>query len=407
MTGQVAPEAVPYLDITSPDFAMNSEAVRDARSKSWYARTNYGIGVLRYEEVTELLKHASLNQGSAKWPDHHGVHSGVFYDWWAKNLLVLEGDEHDRIRRLLNPAFSPGVARRLEPEFAEIAAELIDDMKAKQARGEQVEFVADFSEPFATRALCAMMGLPHEHWPFIASRANTVGYALSVTIKEDIDRVDVAVQELYDFVERLIEERREEPGDDMVSTLLQVSSQDGDTLSGEELRNALVLMLFGGMDTTRNQLGLILQTFMRNPEQWEVLAERPKELTRPALEEALRVNPTTRWVTREANEDFEFNGLEIAKGTTVHLFTMSSGTDPEAYPDPEIDIQIPSRKQHHTFGGGIHKCLGHYIARADMSVALPMLAQAFTDVNCPGGDEWLPDSGNHGPIKLPIDFTVR
>lgn len=399
-------DEVPYLDIASPEFAMNSEAVRDARERSWYARTNYGIGVLRYAEVTEMLKHPSLDQGSAKWPDHHGVHSGVFYEWWAKNLLVLEGREHDRIRKLLNPAFSPGVARKLEPEFTAIADELIAGMKEKQVRGEQVEFVADFSEPFSTRALCAMMGLPHEHWPFIASRANTVGYALSITIKEDIDRVDRAVRELYDFVEQLIEERRENPGDDVVSKLLAVSSQDGDTLSGEELRNALVLMLFGGMDTTRNQLGLIMQTFMRNPEQWEILARNP-DLTRPALEEALRVNPTTRWVTREANEDFEFHGLRIAKGTTVHLFTMSSGTDPEAYPDPGIDIQVPSRKQHHTFGGGIHKCLGHYIARADMSVALPLLAQNFTDISCPGGDEWLPDSGNHGPVRLPIDFTVR
>ena len=406
MTGPTAQDTVPYLNIAAPDFAMNSEAVRDARARSWYARTNYGYGVLRYQEVTELLKHPSLNQGSAKWPDHHGVHSGAFHEWWSKNLLVLEGDEHHRIRRLLNPAFSPTVARRLEPEFAEIARELIEQMVEKHGRGDQVEFVGDFAEPFATRALCAMMGLSHEHWPFIASRANTVGHALSVSIKEDIDRVDQAVRELYDFVEELIEERREAPGEDVVSRLVQFS-QAGDKLSDAELRNALVLMLFGGMDTTRNQLGLILQTFMRHPEQWELLAREPERYTKPALEEGLRVNPTTRWVTREANEDFEFKGLRIERGTTVHLFTMSSGTDPEAFPDPDIDITSDGRKQHHTFGGGIHHCLGHYIARADMSVALPLLAQRLTAISCPGGDEWLPDSGNHGPIRLPIDFTVR
>ncbi|GAA1607137.1 cytochrome P450 [Leucobacter chromiireducens] len=406
MPGTLVETDLPYLDIAAPEFAMNSEAVRDARSRSWVARTNYGFGVLRYREVTELLKHPSLNQGSAQWPDHHGVHSGVFYEWWAKNLLVLEGDEHHRIRRLLNPAFSPTVARRLEPEFAEIARELIDEMIAAQQRGDRVDFVAAFAEPFATRALCAMLGLPHEHWPFIADRANTVGYALSVSIKEDIERVDVAVQELYDFVEQLIAERRAEPGQDVVSRLVQFS-EDGDKLSDAELRNALVLMLFGGMDTTRNQIGLILQTFMRNPEQWEKLAARPAELAKPALEEGLRVNPTTRWVTREANEDFEYEGLSIAKGTTVHLFTMSSGTDPAAFPDPEIDIEAEGRKPHQTFGGGVHHCLGHYIARADMGIAIPMLAERLTDISCPGGDEWLPDSGNHGPIRLPITFTVR
>lgn len=399
-------DEIPYLDISAPGFAMSSEQVRDARERSWYARTNYGVAVLRYQQVTELLKHPSLNQGSAMWPEHNGVHSGVFYDWWAKNLLVLEGEEHHRIRRLLNPAFSPRAAEALKPQFAQIAAELIDGMKAKQARGEQVEYVADFSEPFATRALCAMMGLSHEHWPFIADRANTVGYALSITIKDDIERIDRAVQELYDFVDELIEERKANPGEDVVSRLIGFTA-DGDKLSDAELRNALVLMLFGGMDTTRNQLGLIMQTYIRNPAQWELLAANPAELTKPALEEALRVNPTTRWVTREANEDFEFNGLRIEQGTTVHLFTMSSGTDPEAYPNPDIDITATDRKPHHTFGGGVHHCLGHYIARADMSVALPMLAQSLTEVSCPGGDEWLPDSGNHGPVRLPIAFAVR
>lgn len=404
MTVETAEAA--YLDIARPDFAMSSEAVRDARQRNWYANTNYGVAVLRYQEVTELLKHKGLNQGSAKWPDHHGVHSGVFYDWWAKNLLVLEGDEHHRIRRLLNPAFSPRAAEQLKPAFAEIANELIAEMKVKHRAGGKIEFVADFSEPFATRALCAMMGLPHEHWPFIADRANTVGYALSITIKEDIARVDRAVQELYDFVEEIIREREENPGEDLVSRLIAFTAH-GDKLTGEELRNALVLMLFGGMDTTRNQLGLVMQTFIRNPEQWELLAENPQDLTKPGLEEALRVNPTTRWVTREANEDFEFKGLQIVKGTTVHLFTMASGTDPQAYPNPEINILEPAEKPHHTFGGGVHHCLGHYIARADMSVALPLLAQNFSNISCPGGDEWLPDSGNHGPVRLPLDFELR
>ena len=392
---------LPYLDISAPGFAMASEEVRDARERSWIARTNYGYAVLRYDEVAALLKNQSLSQGSARWPDHHGVHSGAFHEWWRKNLLVLESDEHHRIRRLLNPAFSPSMARKLEPEFAEIATELLDSFAGKG----ECDFVRDFAEPFATRALCAMMGLDHKHWPFIASRANTVGYALSVSIKEKIDEVDEAVRELYEFVADLIEDRRADPGQDVVSRLVHFS-ESGDKLDAEELRNALVLMLFGGMDTTRNQLGLAIQTFIRNPEQWEILAQRP-DLAKPALEEVLRVNPTTRWVTREVIEDFELGGIEFTAGTTVHLFTHTSGSDERAFPDPEVDITLEDRKPHFTFGGGIHHCLGHYIARADMSQALPILAARITNLNCPGGDTWLPDSGNTGPISLPLTFEAR
>lgn len=395
------PTELPYFDISDPSFSMSSEAVRDAREQSWIARTNYGYAVLRYKEVEELLKSPKLAQGSAKWPDHHGVHSGIFYEWWSKNLLVLEGDEHHRIRRLLNPAFSPTAARRLMPEFVALAEELVDGFIDKG----EAEFVADFSEPFATRALCIMLGLDHKHWQFIAEHANTIGYALSITIKEDIDRVDASVKELYDFVEELIQERTANPGQDVVSRLVQFS-ESGDKLSGEELRNAIVLMLFGGMDTTRNQLGLALQTFIRNPEEWEKLAADP-ELAGPALEEALRVNPTTRWVTREVVEAFEFEGVEFEPGTTVHLFTYTSGNDPVAYPDGEVDITATDRKPHFTFGGGVHHCLGHYIARADMSAALPVLAKRLTNIQCPGGDEWLPDSGNTGPVKYPITFDKR
>lgn len=401
MTAPIDTNDLPYLDISAPDFAMASERVRDARDQSWIAKTNYGYAVLRYEEVSALLKNQKLSQGSARWPDHHGVHSGAFHEWWRKNLLVLESDEHHRIRRLLNPAFSPSMARKLEPEFVAIAEELVESF----ADSGECDFVRDFAEPFATRALCAMMGLDHKHWPFIASRANTVGYALAVTIKDDIDRIDEAVRELYEFVEELIEERRAQPGQDVVSRLVHFS-ESGDKLDAEELRNALVLMLFGGMDTTRNQLGLAIQTFIRNPEQWEILAQSP-ELAKQALEEVLRVNPTTRWVTREVVEDFEHQGIEFTAGTTVHLFTHSSGNDERAYPDPDVDITVEDRKPHFTFGGGVHHCLGHYIARADMSQALPILAQRLTNLSCPGGDTWLPDSGNTGPIGLPLKFEPR
>lgn len=400
---QVSEEApeMPYFNIADPSFAMQSEEVRRARDESWIARTNYGYAVLRHAEVGSLLRSKSLSQGSAQWPEHHGVHSGSFYAWWSKNLLVLEGTEHTRIRRLLNPAFSPARARKLKASFQVLADELVNEIADKGS----VEFVNDFAAPFATRALCIMLGLPEEHWEFIADRADTIGLALSVNIKKEIDKIDTAVDELYEFVETLIQERRENPVDDVISTLVTQSS-DSDSLSPEELRNAIVLMLFGGMDTTRNQLGLAIQTFIHNPEQWELLGQNPN-LVNSALEEVLRVNPTTRWVTREAVEDFEFQGVQFKAGTTVHLFTASSGTDVQAFPDPEIDIEEKDRKAHFTFGGGKHQCIGQHIAKADMSVALATLATAITDLQLDGADEWLPDSGNTGPVKLPIRFQKR
>lgn len=391
---------VPHFDISSPDFAMQSEEVRNARESSWYATTNYGLAVLQYEHVAKLLKSPKLIQGSAKWPAHNGVHSGLFFDWWTKNLLVLEGEDHHRIRRLLNPAFSPRMVKGLRPRFQALANELIDAFIDKG----ECDVITDFAEPYATRVLTILLGIDESEWPTIARLASTVGLALGVTFKQDLVKVESAVAELYEYAEALIRDRQSNPEDDFMSKLV-LANRDGDSLTDEELRNAVVLLIFGGMDTTRNQIGLAFQSFMRYPEQWDLLAERP-DLGGKAVEEVMRTNPTVTWVTREAVETFEHNGLVIEKGTTVHLFTQTSGTDPQAFPNPELDL-LGEHPPHYGFGGGVHHCLGHFIARADMSEALPLIASRITNMRLNGQDEWMPDSGNTGPIKLPIAFDRR
>lgn len=391
---------VPHFDISSPDFAMQSEQVRNAREANWYATTNYGLAVLQYEHVAKLLKNPKLSQGSAKWPALNGVHSGLFFDWWTKNLLVLEGEDHHRIRRLLNPAFSPRMVKSLRPRFRALANELIDAFIDKG----ECEVIADFAEPYATRVLTILLGIDESEWPTIARLASTVGLALGVTIKQDLEKVESAVAELYEYAESLIKDRRANPGEDFMSKLV-LANRDGDSLTDEELRNAVVLLIFGGMDTTRNQIGLAIQSFMRNPGQWDLLAERP-ELGGKAVEEVMRTNPTVTWVTREAVETFEYNGLVIEQGTTVHLFTQTSGTDPQAFPNPEMDL-LGEHLPHYGFGGGVHHCLGHFIARADMSEALPLIASRITNMRLNGQDVWMPDSGNTGPVKLPIAFDRR
>jgi len=116
----------------------------------------------------------------------------------------------------------------------------------------------------------------------------------------------------------------------------------------------------------------------------------------------MRTRPTTTWVTREALQDIDFMGVTIPKGTTVHMFPESAGTDPLAFP-AQIDI-TEERKNHYGFGAGPHHCLGHYIARADMAEALRLLSRHMKNLAYDGEPTWLPDSGNTGPVKLPITF---
>ena len=188
---------------------------------------------------------------------------------------------------------------------------------------------------------------------------------------------------------------------DLIRTLL--AAQADDALTDHELGVALVFLAFAGMETTRNQLGLALQTLLARPDQWRLLGERP-ELGAQAVEEVMRVNPTVTWITREALEDVDLHGLQLPAGAIVQVLSHSAGTDPRAMPEPAFDI-TEVRPQHLGFGAGVHHCLGHFVARTDMTVALPLLARRMPDATPDGPGEWLPVSGNTGPVRFPIRFT--
>jgi cytochrome P450 len=386
-----------YLDLADPSFDVTSGDVHEAREDGWYVETPYGYAVLRYAEASALLKDRRFRQGNAQWPAQNGIHSGLFSDWWQEVLLSLEGEDHDRIRRLLRPAFTNRTIKALQPRFQALANELIDGFAG---RGE-VEFVSEFAEPYAARILCVLLGLPEDDWQKIAHWADDLGRSFGIGVSDDVPVIEAALSGLYEYLDAVIEERRREPGDDLISTLL--AAQADDALTHHELGVALVFLAFAGMETTRNQLGLALQILLAHPDQWQLLGERP-ELGAQAVEEVMRVNPTVTWITREALEDVDLNGLQLPAGAIVQVLSHSAGTDPRAMPEPAFDI-TEVRPQHLGFGAGVHHCLGHFVARTDMAVALPLLARRMPDAVPDGAGEWLPVSGNTGPVRFPIRFT--
>ena len=145
-----------------------------------------------------------------------------------------------------------------------------------------------------------------------------------------------------------------------------------------------------------------MQTFSEHPDQWKKLAANP-ELGRLAVEEVMRVNPTITWVSREASEDLEYKDVVFKKGTTVHLLTIPAGSDPRKFDPLEFDIEA-ERAPHFGFGGGMHHCIGHYVARLDMKEAFKALALRLPNMKVSPESTYLPDSGNTGPTHMPITF---
>lgn len=390
---------MPFLDLTDPGFDVTAEPVHRAREASWWGRTPYGYAVTRHEESAALLRDRRFRQGNAQWPAQNGVESGMFSDWWQQTLLSLEGDDHKRIRQLLTPAFRSRPIEAMRPRFERLATELVDGFSA---RG-RVEFVHEFAEPYSSRVLCMILGLPETEWARLARWADDLGKSFGINIKADLPRIEAGLNGLYGYVAQLVAARVADPRDDLVTALVRAQQEDG-SLTREELGVALVFLVFAGMETTRNQLTLALQSFMRHPDQWALLAEQP-ELGPRAVEEVMRVNPTVTWITREATCDLDFHGLHLRAGEIVQALSHSAGTDPRVMgADPGFDITVADRPPHTGFGAGVHHCLGHLVARTDMAVALPILARRMPEVAPDGPGEWLPVSGNTGAVRLPLRF---
>ncbi len=386
------------LDLSDPAFDVTSSVVHDARERDWYVETTWGWAVLRHAEAAAVLRDRRFVQGNARWPEQNGVHDGEFAQWWSETLLSLEGTDHARIRRLLVPAFRNKTIAALAPRFTALAHELID---AFAERG-TVEFIDEFAEPYAARIICVLLGLDEDAWAQVAHWADDLGASFSIEVGRRVPQIEAAIAGLGGYLDEVVAARRAEPRDDLVTTLI-AGQDEPDGLSDRELSVALVFLAFAGMETTRNQLGLALQTLLAHPDQWRLLGERP-DLGANAVEEVMRVNPTVTWVTREATEDLELNGLHIPRGGIVQVLSHSAGTDPAAMPDPSFDITA-QRPPHHGFGAGLHHCLGHFVARTDMAVALPLLASRMRDAVPDGPGEWLPVSGNTGAVRFPIRFT--
>ncbi len=388
-----------FLDLADPAFSTRSEAVRAARDAHWCARTPYGLAVLRYRDVGLLLRDRRLRQGSHAWPVTHGL-TGPFAQFWRRSVIGQEGTAHRRLRDLAVPVLSEAFIAGMVPAFDTIAADLCTAMAAK----DRCEFQSAFAVPFAGQAICTLLGLPRDDWQRISHDASDLGLAMGVECRRHEPVFDAACERLTALAHDLVARARR--GEDRHSYIAGlVARADADPETDETaLLDMIVISIFGGVDTTRSQLGLGMALFIEHPEQWAALRAEPTLVTN-AVEEIIRARPTTTWVTREAVEDIEFGGQMIPRGTVLHLLVHASARDPAICDAPDFDI-TRRRRKHFGFGGGAHHCIGHLMARTDIACALAALARTFETLSYDGEAQWLPDSGNTSPVTLPIRYVT-
>ena len=252
--------------------------------------------------------------------------------------------------------------------------------------------------------ICALVGVDHEHLADMTRWASSILLSVSPMAGQHIDELERAHAELDEHVSRLIEQRRVEPRDDLLSRLI-AAEEEGDRLSSSELLSVVTMMLVAGTDTTRNQLSNMIHTFAEHPEQWAILRERP-ELVPAAVEEAIRWEPATEALPRMTVEEIEIGGHVVPANTFVLLMSMSANHDVEALAGADrLDItrETPAGWHLLTFGGGVHYCLGASLARMELVEALAELSSRLPTLRLTGQPVQHPQPAViNGYASLPI-----
>ena len=385
--------ALPYLDLNDPGFSTRSAAVHAARDRAWCARTPFGLAVLRHREAGLILRDRRFRQGSHGWPDLKGL-SGSFAAFWKRSIISQEGPRHKLLRQVVQTAMTEDYLQARAGEFRAIAQDLLEGVRPAGS----IDFVHGFSEPFAGRVVACLLGLPVAQAMTLASDASALGLAMGADAPVHEKRFDPACDRLSALAAGMLDA----PGDlgsDFVARLLGAAAELG-VADRQTLVDLIVILIFGGVDTTRAQLAFAVALFIEHPAHWQHLRAHPEAIPQ-ALEEVIRTRPTTTWSTREALEEVTLLGVTIRKGEVLHIFTHATGTDPAVCPAHRFD-PTEVRTRHFGFGGGAHHCLGHFLARLDMTKALEVLAENWIRIDWGGTPEWLPDSGNTSPVRLPV-----
>ena len=296
-----------------------------------------------------------------------------FWDTERWSLLWLEPPEHTRIRKLVATAFTPRSVDALRGPCAELARELLPHGR--------FDLLRDFAQPYSIAVICRLLGVPTDRGRDLLdwSHAMVKMYELDTT-EAQAEAATAAAAEFRDYVMSLIEQRRREPQDDLVTRLVE-ARVEGERLSDAQIVSTIIVLLNAGHEATVNTLGNGVRALLHHREQWQRLLAGEVEPS-AAIEELIRWDPPLQLFERWALEEgVEIAGRPVLRGAKVSLLFGAANRDPRVFEDPDaFDVCRANAAEHIGFGGGIHVCIGAPLARIELEAALRALVADAPDL---------------------------
>ncbi len=351
--------AEPFLDVNDAAYLADPHPTFDRlRMSGSVVADHTGWSTLDYAASAEAFTNKALIPGIDPLLATFGIEP--LWGEEGRTLTDSEGDNHRRLRRAVAPWFTARRVEELRERVRALCGELLDGAPAD----EPFDVMADFADIVPSRLFCWMIGAPESDAPRLAQLSKTLLTVFTATA-EMVEPVRAAKLEMAALTEELIEQRRSDPGDDIISVML-AGVADGD-VDATDVSFLVEELLSASVDNTANTTALAIWTLLQHREQFKQIGDDPTLVDR-AIEECGRFEPAIRHTIKCATSQTSVGGVDIAAGEFVTIRVASAHRDPAVFDDPHVfDITREPPKQQLAFGLGRHFCLGAALGRMEIS----------------------------------------
>ncbi len=351
--------------------------------------------VLRHPSSSSDRKNSTIAQrmaASGDWPKPAG----------PPGFLFLDPPDHTRLRKLVSKVFAPKVVSALHADITALVDELLD----RVAERGSFDAIADLAYPLPVAVICRLLGVPLEDEPQFSQASALLAQALDpftsltgATPDDFKERIE-AGRWLRGYLHALVERRRSQPGDDLLSGLIAVE-ESGDQLTEKEIVATCNLLLIAGHETTVNLIANAMLAMLRDRKQWAALVA-DADRAPAVIEETLRYDPPVQLVGRNAAEDMVIGDTAVVRGDTMMLLVAGAQRDPAEYDRPDTFDPDRGTLRHLGFGRGAHYCLGAPLARLEAGVALSAVTARFPDARLAAEPQYKTNVTLRGMSELPV-----
>ncbi|MEI4272965.1 cytochrome P450 [Klenkia sp. LSe6-5] len=394
------------LDLTDPAVVENPYPAFAAARAQAPVQWDEGLGMwLAYghAEANAVLRTRALGR---IWTDRAPAERFGQFNLIHRNaILEMEPPDHTRLRRLISAAFARGHVERLRPWVEQLAGELVDGMVERSTAGQPVDLFTGMAEQLPVEVIAELLGVPQADRPLLRPWSNAIVkmYEYGRTTETE-DAAETAAAEFVGYLRDLAAQRRQAPGEDLLTHLVTARDADGDRLTEDELVTTCILLLNAGHEATVNVTGNGLLALLQRPDQLARLRADPSLLP-TAIEELMRFDSPLQLFERTATADVELGGVTVEQGQKVAALLGAGNHDPAVFEAPDTLDVGRTDNPHISFGAGVHFCIGAPLARVELQASFGALLARTSVLELAGEARRRPEFVIRGLAELPL--TLR